>query len=162
MQEAAKKARERLSADVGEYKESFVSHVQSLRGCKSPWSDPIGRVLIQQHRGRWCGATQQLAESLLQDTQDLDRLMQRLKLWDSTHLDNAGAVQLLKVGNTNTHRHSSASLLKLHELQVTSTRHDPWSTLTGLSVDDSSNAAALTALREENASLRYVHYNATM
>eukprot|EP01063_Lacrimia_lanifica_P020124 TRINITY_DN2747_c0_g1_i15.p1 TRINITY_DN2747_c0_g1~~TRINITY_DN2747_c0_g1_i15.p1 ORF type:complete len:3200 (+),score=1304.21 TRINITY_DN2747_c0_g1_i15:431-10030(+) len=81
-----------------EYKQSFTGHLRSLRLCTSPWADPIGRELIQQHRGKWCGAAQHVADLIGTDLREMEGLAQRFRIWESTLLEDADAVGMAAAG----------------------------------------------------------------
>eukprot|EP01059_Diplonema_ambulator_P011900 TRINITY_DN2196_c0_g2_i6.p1 TRINITY_DN2196_c0_g2~~TRINITY_DN2196_c0_g2_i6.p1 ORF type:complete len:1800 (+),score=717.05 TRINITY_DN2196_c0_g2_i6:776-6175(+) len=110
-EDSAKKVQERLAADIDPYKAAFVYHLKALKTAPSPWVDPIAKNIIQQHRGRWCGAAELLSDMLVKDTQDLDKVHHNLKLWENLNLSDYNAIK------TNT---LSGSI----ELQVQ--RDDPW------------------------------------
>ncbi|KAJ9453487.1 hypothetical protein DIPPA_22416 [Diplonema papillatum] len=98
VEEMAKKAQQRLANEVAPYKNAFVSHVEAL-SCRnsSPWNDPIGRLIIQNHRGRWCNALEQLSEGLLKATTDLERMLDAFTSWDKAGLSDIITVKALTV-----------------------------------------------------------------
>ena len=127
------------------YRTSFEGHVASLRLAASPWADPVGRAIIQQHRGRWCGSLELLQEGIAQETQDLERLLHRLQAWDKTQLDVPGAAQLARadVAGRGLPRRQGAALDYVHEqLQCNSPGNE-------------GSAQVVASLRAENDALTY-------
>eukprot|EP01064_Diplonema_japonicum_P012732 TRINITY_DN2010_c0_g1_i12.p1 TRINITY_DN2010_c0_g1~~TRINITY_DN2010_c0_g1_i12.p1 ORF type:complete len:2378 (+),score=762.15 TRINITY_DN2010_c0_g1_i12:784-7134(+) len=129
-EDTAKKVQERLAADIKPYSTSFMHHMNSLRTAPSPWTDPIAKAIIQQHRGKWCGAAEALSDMLGHDAQDIDKIQHNLKLWESISLDDHAAVSANTLAGT---------------VDVYAPREDTWPLLTA---EDNENS------EKENVRLR--------
>ena len=92
LETSARKVQQRVNEAL-QYKEAFTSHVKALRGIKSPWTNPIGKMIIQHHRGKWCGSADALVEAMLRESEESERLMIGVLQWKDVPLMNAEAVE---------------------------------------------------------------------
>eukprot|EP01060_Flectonema_neradi_P038533 TRINITY_DN811_c0_g1_i6.p1 TRINITY_DN811_c0_g1~~TRINITY_DN811_c0_g1_i6.p1 ORF type:complete len:2794 (+),score=860.52 TRINITY_DN811_c0_g1_i6:1298-9679(+) len=89
---SARKVQQRVNEAV-QYRQAFAAHVKALRGIKSPWTNPIGKMIIQHHRGKWCGSADALVESMTRESEESERLLMSVMQWKDVPLMSAEAVE---------------------------------------------------------------------